>query len=88
MTLPSNDDLIWRLRKQAQDGSNSVWVQADCCKAAERLEALEAENTRLREALDEVKASLERMIEEFGCHDEDCDICGPARAARAKIGGA
>ena len=38
------------------------------------VEALEAENQRLREA-------LARLYDEFGCSDDECDICAQARAA-------
>jgi hypothetical protein len=50
------DDLVQRLREVGRDGTwksrrNPTAAHPMCIKAADRIEALEAENERLREAL-------------------------------------
>ena len=72
-------DLVERLRERTCVVFNSPGVHPDteCLEAADRIEALKAENERLRLHLD---IALETLAEEGVCGDE-CSTCKEARAA-------
>ena len=82
-------DIVERLRYWGADDDG--WLLVDegaaevCLQAADEIERLNAENARLREALEKIANEAWNTHAEF-CHPDGCDSPGIARAALAEQG--
>lgn len=72
-------DLVERLREDGYNGHNPL-----CLEAADRIEALEAEVERLREALEQFLALIKHQY--FGSREAMNDLQEADNAARAALG--
>ncbi len=74
------DDLVKRLRKPTAVPLTTIGNLNAMSQAADRIEALTAENERLRDALKDLLEDTQHV--DHNCGDEDC----PVANARAALG--
>ena len=74
-------DLVMRLRNLICHGNLSCDTLGDCDEAADRIEALEAENERLRGALQEIIAYSQKHIDDTDAYTMSRHKIRVARAA-------